>query len=275
MWVKVSSIAALVVTLTGGAMYYMNYEALLQEKAVSFVDRNDPENRFKNAPKTLYEKLTDLRDEFTREKNTYVDFLGKNEGLRKDIAALTARKEELIASNDELTQSNANKEAELEKQKKILDELMSKVDIKNIEALAIRVKELEDEATELESTKQAEQVKYDGLVSDTEQLMANNAALRQLKSDQDSKLSPPNLKTKVNRVIDEFNLVVIDGGAVDHGIVPGSRLAVMRDGNKIAELDVNAVEDRVSTAVIIPTSVQPGEVVEPGDTIVSIRPDVR
>ncbi len=140
--------------------------------------------------------------------------------------------------------------------------------------MAIRVKELEDEALELETTKKAEQAKYDDLVAQTEQLMANNSALRQLKSDQDSKLSPPNLKTKVNKVIDEFNLVVIDGGAVDHGIVPGSRLAVMRDGNKIAELDVNAVEARVSTAVIIPTSVMAGEVVEPGDTIVSIRPDV-
>ncbi len=272
MWVKVS-IAALVISLFGGVMYYVdNHEALLIEKAGCFINRDDPEERFRNAPPTRYENLTALRDDFTSEKNIYVDFLNKNEGLRNDIAALTKQKDDLIVSNEELTLSNKNKEAELEKQKQILEELMAKVDIKTIEGFAVRVKELEEEALELETTKQGEQAKHDGLVKETEQLMVNNDALRRLKADQDAKLSPPNLKTTVSRVIDEFDLVVIEGGANDLGIVPGSRLAVMRDGNKIAELDVNAVEGKVSTAIIIPGSVMAGEVVEPGDTIVSVRP---
>ncbi len=273
MWVKVS-IAALVISLFGGVMYYVdNHEALLIEKAGCFINRDDPDEvRFKNAPRTRYENLTDLRNDFTNEKNTYVDYLNKNEGLRNDIAALTKQKDDLVVNNEELTLSNKNKEAELEKQKQILDELMAKVDIKTIEGFAIRVKELEEEALELETTKQGEQAKHDGLVKETEQLMVNNEALRKLKSDQDAKLSPPNLKTTVSRVIDEYNLVVIEGGSNDLGIVPGSRLAVMRAGNKIAELDVNAVEGKVSTAVIIPGSVMAGEVVEPGDTVIAVRP---
>ena len=58
----------------------------------------------------------------------------------------------------------------------------------------------------------------------------------------------------------------------DLGVVPGSKLAVMRDGNKIAELDVNAVESRVSTATILPSTVTAGERVEAGDVVVSVRP---
>ena len=103
-------------------------------------------------------------------------------------------------------------------------------------------------------------------------LVKNNAALRQLKADQDARLSPPNLKTRVSQVIHDFNVVVIDGGAADLGVVPGSKLAVMRDGNKIAELDVNAVESRVSTATILPSTVTAGERVEAGDVVVSVRP---
>ena len=94
----------------------------------------------------------------------------------------------------------------------------------------------------------------------------------QLKADQDARLSPPNLKTRVSQVIHDFNVVVIDGGAADLGVVPGSKLAVMRDGNKIAELDVNAVESRVSTATILPSTVTAGERVEAGDGVVSVRP---
>jgi len=93
-----------------------------------------------------------------------------------------------------------------------------------------------------------------------------------VKADQDARLSPPNLKTRVSQVIHDFNVVVIDGGAADLGVVPGSKLAVMRDGNKIAELDVNAVESRVSTATILPSTVTAGERVEAGDVVVSVRP---
>ena len=136
----------------------------------------------------------------------------------------------------------------------------------------LSIKGLEEESKQLEVVKQAEQGKHDAIVAETEQLVVNNAALRQLKADQDARLSPPNLKTRVSQVIHDFNVVVIDGGAADLGVVPGSKLAVMRDGNKIAELDVNAVESRVSTATILPSTVTAGERVEAGDVVVSVRP---
>ena len=224
MWVKVS-IAALVIALLGGAMYYLdNEEALTKE-------RRECASRYKN--------LNGLRGEFTEEKTKYVDFLVKNEALTNDINALTKEKDELEVKN---------------------------------QAIADRIKGLEEESKQLEVVKQAEQGKHDAIVAETEQLVVNNAALRQLKADQDARLSPPNLKTRVSQVIHDFNVVVIDGGAADLGVVPGSKLAVMRDGNKIAELDVNAVESRVSTATILPSTVTAGERVEAGDVVVSVRP---
>ena len=70
MWVKVS-IAALVIALLGGAMYYLdNEEALTKE-------RKECVSRYKN--------LNGLRGEFTEEKTKYVDFLVKNEALTNDI----------------------------------------------------------------------------------------------------------------------------------------------------------------------------------------------
>lgn len=83
---------------------------------------------------------------------------------------------------------------------------------------------------------QAEQGKHDAIVAETEQLVVNNAALRQLKADQDARLSPPNLKTRASQVIHDFNVVVIDGGAADLGVVPGSKLAVMGTATKLPSL---------------------------------------
>ena len=251
MWVKVS-IAALVIALLGGAMYYLdNEEALTKE-------RRECASRYKN--------LNGLRGEFTEEKTKYVDFLVKNEALTNDINALTKEKDELEVKNQELASANEAKKSDLQTQQTALAELQSKSkDMESIQAIADRIKGLE-------VVKQAEQGKHDAIVAETEQLVVNNAALRQLKADQDARLSPPNLKTRVSQVIHDFNVVVIDGGAADLGVVPGSKLAVMRDGNKIAELDVNAVESRVSTATILPSTVTAGERVEAGDVVVSVRP---
>ena len=252
MWVKVS-IAALVIALLGGAMYYLdNEEALTKE-------RRECASRYKN--------LNGLRGEFTEEKTV------KNEALTNDINALTKEKDELEVKNQELASANEAKKSDLQTQQTALAELQSKSkDMESIQAIADRIKGLEEESKQLEVVKQAEQGKHDAIVAETEQLVVNNAALRQLKADQDARLSPPNLKTRVSQVIHDFNVVVIDGGAADLGVVPGSKLAVMRDGNKIAELDVNAVESRVSTATILPSTVTAGERVEAGDVVVSVRP---
>ena len=258
MWVKVS-IAALVIALLGGAMYYLdNEEALTKE-------RKECVSRYKN--------LNGLRGEFTEEKTKYVDFLVKNEALTNDINALTKQMDELEAKNQELAAANEAKKTDLQAQQTALAELQSKSkDMESIQAIADKIKGLEEESKQLEVVKQAEQGKHDAIVAETEQLVVNNAALRQLKADQDAHLSPPNLKTRVSQVINDFNVVVIDGGAADLGVVPGSKLAVMRDGNKIAELDVSAVESRVSTATILPSTVTAGERVEAGDVVVSVRP---
>ena len=258
MWVKIS-IAALVIALLGGAMYYLdNVEALTKE-------RKECGSRYKN--------LSALRDEFTSEKTKYVEFLVKNEGLTADINALTKQKDELEAANQELASANEAKKSELQTQQTALADLRSKSkDMESIQAIADRIKGLEEESKQLQVVKQGEQSKHDAIVAETEQLVVNNNALRQLKADQDAHLSPPNLKTRVSQVIDDFNVVVIEGGAADLGVVPGSKLAVMRDGNKIAELDVNAVESRVSTATVLPSTVAAGERVEAGDVVVSVRP---
>ena len=194
-------------------------------------------------------------------------------GVKVLNLACRVEKDELEVKNQELASANEAKKSDLQTQQTALAELQSKSkDMESIQAIADRIKGLEEESKQLEVVKQAEQGKHDAIVAETEQLVVNNAALRQLKADQDARLSPPNLKTRVSQVIHDFNVVVIDGGAADLGVVPGSKLAVMRDGNKIAELDVNAVESRVSTATILPSTVTAGERVEAGDVVVSVRP---
>ena len=176
MWVKVS-IAALVIALLGGAMYYLdNEEALTKE-------RRECASRYKN--------LNGLRGEFTEEKTKYVDFLVKNEALTNDINALTKEKDELEVKNQELASANEAKKSDLQTQQTALAELQSKSkDMESIQAIADRIKGLEEESKQLEVVKQAEQGKHDAIVAETEQLVVNNAALRQLKADQDARLSP-------------------------------------------------------------------------------------
>lgn len=104
-----------------------------------------------------------------------------------------------------MASANEAKKSDLQTQQTALAELQSKSkDMESIQAIADRIKGLEEESKQLEVVKQAEQGKHDAIVAETEQLVVNNAALRQLKADQDARLSPPNLKTRVSQVIHDL-----------------------------------------------------------------------
>lgn len=258
MWTKVS-IAALVISLAGGAFYYMNDEGLKAETS-------------------LLTKTTGERDslelEFNQKDEERADYVAKNGVLTSDIKAIEEKKVELTDSNDDLLASNKTIEADLTTKKTTLDELKTKSkDMENVNAIAARITALDLENEQLAMEISTEEKKNEALTAQSNQIQANNDALAQLKKDQDARLSPPNLKTSVSRVIDDFGLVVVHGGANDHGIVPGSRLAIMRGKDKIAEMTVNAVEGNVSTASVIHSSITAGETIHPGDTVVSVRPE--
>jgi hypothetical protein len=55
------------------------------------------------------------------------------------------------------------------------------------------------------------------------------------------------------------------------GVIGGSKVAVMRGGEKIGELNVKAVSANLATADVIQSSLKEGENVAPGDTVIPVE----
>ena len=78
------------------------------------------------------------------------------------------------------------------------------------------------------------------------------------------------LKCAVVSVDPTWDYVILDSG-IDKGIVIGSRLAVMRGSQKVCELTVTLVESNKSSCDVVYSTMRPGDQVQPGDTVVSVR----
>lgn len=93
---------------------------------------------------------------------------------------------------------------------------------------------------------------------------------KQLHADRMARISPADLSCAVLRADTQWDYIVLDAG-VNKGIVIGSRLAVHRGDQKICELMVTLVEpDRASCEVIYST-IRPGDAVQAGDRVTSVR----
>ena len=64
--------------------------------------------------------------------------------------------------------------------------------------------------------------------------------------------------------------MILDAG-IDHGIVIGSRLAAMRNGEQVAELNVTTVERNRASAKVIYNTLRTGDRVKVGDSVIAVR----
>lgn len=197
--------------------------------------------------------------------NTLVDEKAVADKSRDDLNVML---EEQTGKNEAVASEIADKEKELERTKTDVanaeDKLKKLGDIKDlapkIERLTAEIEELEDKTTILNTQND----RLRGEESRTDEALANS---KKRLSDITSGRSLPTMKTKIRSIDRSLGIVTLAAG-IRGGVIGGSKVAVMRDGEKIAELSVKAVSANVSTADVIQSTLKEGESVSVGDTVV-------
>lgn len=129
---------------------------------------------------------------------------------------------------------------------------------------------LNEKKDEKDAELKAEEAEVQRRVVTRDGLLADIAVEEGIARDRRARLSPEELVCHVTLTDPSWDYVILDHGA-DAGVVIGSRLAVMRGDKKICELNVTLVEANRTSADIVYSTMITGEVVQPGDRVISVR----
>lgn len=143
-------------------------------------------------------------------------------------------------------------------------------DEEGLKLVGQRIAELVEANNALEAQASAEEKMTQDLGAESVRTLAMIEAAKKLAADRMARLSPVELKCAVVSVDPTWDYVILDSG-IDKGIVIGSRLAVMRGTQKVCELTVTLVESNKSSCDVVYSTMRPGDQVQPGDTVVSVR----
>ena len=207
------------------------------------------------------------------------------QGLRGEITALEATKEEASEERDGLrgevekqTTANAAVQAEIDTTQKELDSTKNEVadaqeklkELGDLEELAPKIERLQASIAELKgqvATLNTEIERLRGEKTSTGQVLV---AAKNKQSQITSGQSFPTMKTTIRSIDRRLGIVTLAAG-IRSGVIGGSRVAVIRGGEKIAELNVKAVSANLATADVIQSSLQEGLDVAPGDVVIPVE----
>ncbi|MBK73619.1 MAG: hypothetical protein CMO76_09285 [Verrucomicrobiales bacterium] len=232
--------------------------------------------------KELFEKaVIDTEQQKTDKKSLTSAY----NGLVEDIKELEAIREKAEASRDDLRaevkkQTEANgavesqiktNETELASTKAEVADAQGKLkELGDLEELAPKIERLQASIAELKeqvATLNTEIERLRGEKSSTSQvLVAAKTKQSQITSGQ----SFPTMKTTIRSIDRRLGIVTLAAG-IRSGVIGGSRVAVIRAGEKIAELNVKAVSANLATADVVQSSLQEGVDVAPGDIVIPVE----
>jgi hypothetical protein len=207
------------------------------------------------------------------------------EGLKTDIEGLETDKEDADAAReakqtdlDKQLAENKATQAELASKKaeaaSIEEEVASAEDklktvgdprdlAPKIEALKMAVAGMEDDVALINA-------QVSKLLSDKKATDSQATELKRVLSYRTKGMSQPTLRTRINSVFRNYGFVTLAGGD-GAGVVAGSKLSVLNNGEEIAQLRVTAVEANSSSANIIPSSLKADTSISIGDVVVPVE----
>lgn len=232
--------------------------------------------------KGLFEKavkdtdlLTDQKSENKSSYDSLVADISKLEGTRKNAEAardgLRAEVGKQAEANGAVESQIKTKETELASTKAEVADAQEKLkELGDLEELAPKIERLQASIAELKeqvATLNTEIERLRGEKSSTSQvLVAAKTKQSQITSGQ----SFPTMKTTIRSIDRRLGIVTLAAG-IRSGVIGGSRVAVIREGEKIAELNVKAVSANLATADVIQSSLQEGVDVAPGDVVIPVE----
>jgi hypothetical protein len=188
-----------------------------------------------------------------------------------EVVKLTDTEAEDKAANAKLAESIADKTTKQAANKQKLDDIREKTSkIGNINELAAKMNATNAEIEQLSQSVTAAESKLANLTALNTTTEAHNKATQDKFKKYSSGESLSSLKTKISMIYPSWGFVTLAAGN-NAGVVAGSSLNVVRDGQTIAKLVVTSVERSTASAGVVPGSIAPnvtlmvGDIVVPGD----------
>jgi len=185
------------------------------------------------------------------------------------------RGQELAAAeqkNREIAAQIQTNQAKIAENKKQIDDIETRLkEAGDIETLVGEVKTLSRQIEQLKLDIQAAESELANLTAEkarTEHVIADYQAEQKRIA---NKQSSPKLKTSIRSVFGTWGFVTLSSGNTA-GVVPGSSLEVVRDGETICKLLVNTVEASSAAADIVPGSLKADTVLMVGDSVIPAKP---
>ena len=214
------------------------------------------------------ETNTENYDGLVTEIKGFEDTRDKAEASRDGLRAEVKKQTE---ANGAVESQIKTKEAELVSTKAEVADAQGKLkELGDLEELAPKIERLQASIAELKeqvATLNAEIERLSGEKSSTSQvLVAAKTKQSQITSGQ----SFPTMKTTIRSIDRRLGIVTLAAG-IRSGVIGGSRVAVIRAGEKIAELNVKAVSANLATADVVQSSLQEGVDIAPGDIVIPVE----
>ena len=213
-----------------------------------------------------------------RNTKTFNGLVDDNKGLLAATVTANESRDELNAKLDTQNEENeslktmiADNERELERVKaEVADAEDTLKEVGEVATLAPKIDSLNAEIAELEDQVAVLKTNVDRLGGEKTRTADALASAKSKLSDITSGRSLPAMKAKIESIDRRLGFVMLSEG-IESGVVGGSRVAVMRGNEKIAELSVSAVSAKAATADIVHSTLKEGENIVVGDTVVPVE----
>jgi len=253
---KIFGTIAAVLIVASAFIAFKNKEAKADENAI-YQKSQATEKTTTNELNKLIKKINDDEAE-SEEKLTIAT---KLEG---ELEAVTAKHKEAKEKVATLKEQFDSKEAEIAKADDALNTLP------NPKVLIPKIKRIRKELDEAISSVATKEAQLANLAERDENGKKRVDVTRKLTELQSSGKSFPTLKTRISSVYRNWGFVTLAAGD-RQGVVTGSVLDVVRQGEVVAKLRVTAVESGTASADIVLDSVTAGITLQSGDTVLPER----
>lgn len=196
---------------------------------------------------TKAEKANESRDEFQVQ-------LDDQNKINDDLDKTIAQKQSDL---DQVTSSVANAEEELK-------------ELGNLEELAPRIERLNAEIADLQDEVTTLNTEIDRLKGEKSRTNEALASAKTKQSNINAGRSLAAMETKIASIDRRLGFVTLAHG-IEAGVVGNSKVAVIRNGEKIGELNVTAVSAKAATADILHSTVKEGIDLAIGDKVVPVE----
>jgi hypothetical protein len=213
-------------------------------------------------------KLTQSQDELDTAKSALSSTEQQISTVKAEIPQLQQQAAQQKTLNEELTAQRTTKAAEVDPNKAKLDVIREKTaTLGNIRDLAGRMSSMKGELETLTQEIAESESKLANFTSETSRL-STLVSQQQTDVERSSRgESYSDLQTNIRAIYPNWGFVTLADGN-NAGVITGSTLDVMRDGERVGQLLVTAVEASTASASIVPDSVPEGTSLMSGDEVI-------